>query len=308
MTIGFRAHSWDGIEAVGSEAASWLGGIVTGEVPGALDGGATWSLLLSKQGKIQGELVLTRPSEVSVAINVRGGDAAAVRAALDHYLVMEDVELGDVKRASWAILVSAELDFVRQCLVDRPRLSALAAPFGVANTVLVRSELGSSDSGQAGSDQEDLRAILAEFADELSPSAWDDARVGLGLPEFGIDYDAADNPHQASLERRAVSWKKGCYLGQEVVFMQDARGKVKRRLVRLVPGESARLAPGDVVTTAEGEEVGRLTTVGVGRALARINAPHFEAGRLSVGGVPVAIEALDLGLFGRVEPADKLGQ
>jgi len=298
MTVGFRALSWDAIDAAGSEAASWLGGIVTGDVPGAVDGGASWSLLLTKQGKIQGELVLTRPSELSVSINVRGGDAAGVRAALDHYLVMEDVELGDVKQASWAILVSADLDLVRRRLAERPGVRAFAAPFGGTETVLVRRELGA----------EDLRASLAEFADELSPSEWDDARVGLGLPEFGVDYDAADNPHQASLERRAVSWKKGCYLGQEVVFMQDARGKVKRRLVRVVTGEPARLAPGDLVMTPEGEEVGRLTTVGVGRALARINAPHFEAGRLAVGGVPVTVEALDLGHFGRVGPADKLGQ
>jgi len=298
MTVGFRALSWDAIDAAGSEAASWLGGIVTGDVPGAVDGGASWSLLLTKQGKIQGELVLTRPSELSVSINVRGGDAAGVRAALDHYLVMEDVELGDVKQASWAILVSADLDLVRRRLAERPGVRAFAAPFGGTETVLVQRELGA----------EDLRAILAEFADELSPSEWDDARVGLGLPEFGVDYDAADNPHQASLERRAVSWKKGCYLGQEVVFMQDARGKVKRRLVRVVTGEPARLAPGDLVMTPEGEEVGRLTTVGVGRALARINAPHFEAGRLAVGGVPVTVEALDLGHFGRVGPADKLGQ
>jgi tRNA-modifying protein YgfZ len=298
MTIGFRAHAWDTIEAVGSEAASWLGGIVTGDVPGVPDGGASWSLLLSKQGKIQGELVLTRPSETAVTITVRGGDAEGVRVALDHYLVMEDVELGEVKPAAWAVLVRADLDFVRRVLAEQPGLTAFAAPFGEASTVLVRSELG----------VDELEAILGEFAEQLSPSDWDDVRVGLGLPEFGIDYDARDNPHQASLERRAVSWKKGCYLGQEVVFMQDARGKVKRRLVRVVAGEPARIAPGDLVTTTQGEEVGHVTTVGVGRALARINAPHFEAGRLSAGGVAVSVEALDLGLFGRVGPAGKLGQ
>jgi len=298
MTLGFRALSWDAIDAAGSEAASWLGGIVTGDVPGAVDGGASWSLLLSKQGKIQGELVLTRPSELSVSINVRGGDAAGVRAALDHYLVMEDVELGEVKQATWAILVAADLEFVRSRLAERAGLSVSLAPFGGTSTVLVRSELEVTE----------LRAVLAEFADDLSPGAWDDARVGLGLPEFGIDYDVGDNPHQASLERRAVSWKKGCYLGQEVVFMQDARGKVKRRLVRVVGASPAELEPGARVTTAQGEEVGRLTTVGAGRALARIDAPHFEAGGLLVAGIPVAVEALDVGHFGRVGPADKLGQ
>ena len=67
----------------------------------------------------------------------------------------------------------------------------------------------------------------------LADDDWPRVRVTHGVGLFGTDYGPSDNPHEAALERRAIAWNKGCYLGQEAVFMQDARGKVKRRLVVL---------------------------------------------------------------------------
>ena len=295
MTLRFRAFSWGAIEAVGVDGPAWLAGIVTCDVPASSAEGARWGLLLSKQGKVQAELVLLRPDSSTLQIAVRGGDARAVFEALDHHLVMEDVDLGAVRPVSWAILLGVSA-------ADLPRLAAASlqvcsfpAPFGSETTALVRSEAEPAEFARS----------LARVASELSDPEWDEVRVELGLPTFGVDYDALDNPHQASLERRAVSWKKGCYLGQEVVFMQDARGKVKRRLVKLSWEPNRTIGPGAVVTTAAGDEVGRVTTVGLGQALARVNAPHFDAGTsLLLGDLPVAVASLDAGLFGRAGAAD----
>jgi tRNA-modifying protein YgfZ len=202
---------------------------------------------------------------------------------------MEDVELGPVRPVSYAILLGVAADRLPALAASGVELCSFPAPFGGPTSALVRG---------AG-DVQGLTRALSEVGVELSAQAWDAARVELGLPTFGEDYDLGDNPHQASLERRAVSWQKGCYLGQEVVFMQDARGKVKRRLVRLSWASKVPLVSGARVTTAEGVDVGQVTTVGAGQALARLNAPHFEEGTsLMVGQEQVVVAALDAQPFG----------
>jgi folate-binding Fe-S cluster repair protein YgfZ len=89
-----------------------------------------------------------------------------------------------------------------------------------------------------------------------------------------------------------VSWNKGCYLGQEVVCMQDMRGKLKRRLVALelgVAGAEPLPAIGTPVTAdGQTDAVGELTSVtrdpstGLGLAIARLKSPFFD-GAVAVG-------------------------
>ena len=63
---------------------------------------------------------------------------------------------------------------------------------------------------------------------------WEALRLERGVPRFGPDFDDKTYPQEASLEKAAVSFDKGCYLGQEVVCMLEMRGHVKRKLVSIV--------------------------------------------------------------------------
>lgn len=101
------------------------------------------------------------------------------------------------------------------------------------------------------------------YADRiLSDEQWLELRLERLWPQYGVDYDESDRPHEANLDQRAVSWTKGCYLGQEVVCMQQMRGKVKRRasvfradaLFASPPEEGTALLDGD------GKAVGRVTS------------------------------------------------
>ncbi|HEY6079381.1 MAG TPA: tRNA-modifying protein YgfZ, partial [Polyangiaceae bacterium] len=108
-----------------------------------------------------------------------------------------------------------------------------------------------------------------------------------GLGSFGVDFDQRDNPHEASLDRVAVSWTKGCYLGQEVVCMQDMRGKVKRRLVPLAGGGEllSQVSDGGQITEVlgpDGVSVGHVTSVhaapsGETRLLASLASSALES-------------------------------
>ncbi len=96
---------------------------------------------------------------------------------------------------------------------------------------------------------------------------------------MGVEYTEKDNLHAAGLEKKTVNWSKGCYLGQEVVCMQEMRGKVKSRLVHLQLVEGSSPEKGEPLLLEE-EEVGQVASVAGAHAIARVQTPHYESGVL----------------------------
>jgi folate-binding protein YgfZ len=274
---------------VGSERVAWLNGVVTADVAKVDPGTATFGLLLSKVGKIQSDFsVLARGDELALA--VAPGTEALVVTELERMLVMEDAELrsGTNELVSLAIHGPKALELA----------GAVATLEGVTSAALDRTGLGGALLLVPRSRLDEVTASLVTRGGVLATAeAWQRLRVERRVGVFGIDYGPTDNPHEAALDRSAVSWTKGCYLGQEVVFMQDARGKLKRRLVQLEL-EGPCPPPGTPVTAAGGEPLGEVTSaaestlLGHALALARVKAPHHEPGvRLAVGGLPAVVRA-----------------
>lgn len=97
---------------------------------------------------------------------------------------------------------------------------------------------------------------------QAAPDEIDRWRLRHGEPRFGVDVDESTIPHETGLVGEAVSFTKGCYLGQELVARIDSRGHVNRhlRLVRLPEGRVPRAG---VEVVSAGRPVGTLSTVGV---------------------------------------------
>jgi folate-binding protein YgfZ len=108
----------------------------------------------------------------------------------------------------------------------------------------------------------EIETALLERGTRATDEAWEAIRVSLGVPRFGVDYDEETLPQEASMERLAVSFTKGCYLGQETVFRLEKRGHPRRRLAHLVIDGSEPLAAGTPLVGAEGE-VGTVSSVAV---------------------------------------------
>ncbi|HVJ19553.1 MAG TPA: hypothetical protein VM686_29235 [Polyangiaceae bacterium] len=270
-----RAHRDHGCLVVrGPDAKSWLNGVVTCDVKALSEQRGTVGLLLTKQGKIQTDLLLLEGSG-SIYLRVAPGLASNVHAELDRMLVMEDAELVDR---------SAELVFIT---LHGPQ----AVELGRAQGALAFGEVDPTGHGGAALviERERLAALeqgLRELGAGLdSGPEWLALRLDGAWPEFGVDYAQSDNPHEASLDRRAIAWDKGCYLGQEVVCMQDMRGKLKRRVVGVeLSGSELPPTGSEVRSAASGEVVGQVTSSGVAargglRALAMVKAPFFAPGQ-----------------------------
>jgi len=277
----------------GPDRVTWLNGVVTCDAATVAPGRAAFGLLLNKQGKIQTDFWLLA-GEDTLFLAVAPGTVESTRSELDRMLIMEDAELDDRSEALAPVLVvgprAAELAAAAQAR-GGTAWGALALPGASAAVAVVeRARLADWSA-----------AIAALGARVVQGDAWHGLRLDFGLGEFGTDYGPSDNPHEAGLDRAAVSWSKGCYLGQEVVFMQDARGKLKRRLV-LLSVHGGAPGVGSELRTPEGEVVGELTSVAPAPdgavALGRVRAPHFEPGsRLVVSGFTAEVQSPESGVI-----------
>ena len=125
--------------------------------------------------------------------------------------------------------------------------------------VFVATDLG-VDVFCAAEATESVRAtLIAAGATEVSEAAAELVRVESGRPRYGVDLDENVIPQEAGLNERAVSFTKGCYVGQETVARLFYRGKPNRHLRGLKL--SAPVEPGTPLLLGE-KEVGRVTSVG----------------------------------------------
>jgi folate-binding protein YgfZ len=241
------------IVARGPDRVSWLNGLVTCELAKAKAGDGVYGLAVGKTGKVLAELWIVVADDRLVVALARD-HVAPLLEHLDRHLIMENAEVADASseiawifghgpRAGEALSLARKAG-AEGALVDwtgRHDAVAVAAPKS-KEAEIVAALLALPDAARA--------------ADE----AWESLRVSWGLPRFGVDFGEDNSPHEASLDKLAVSFTKGCYLGQEAVFMLEARGHAKKHLARIdVPGAAA-LERGAPLTLPDGTEVGEVTS------------------------------------------------
>jgi len=270
----------------GSERATWLNGVVTCEVAKLQPGQGAFGLLLSKQGKIQADFYVAVGADRLLLAFAPGTRDLAI-GELSRMLVMEDAEIEAVTPELGCVCVYGP----RALELSRSLAGAVHAQVAPLDRGTLEAAVLLFPEAERAALDGAVRAAGTRFATD---DEWLRLRVEHGIGLFGVDYGLTDNPHEAGLERRAISWNKGCYLGQEVVFMQDARGKLKRRLSELaIDGPAVPL--GTKVLASDGAEVGDLTSVvstgeSSALALARLKAPYFEPGAvLAVAGRPAVV-------------------
>lgn len=132
-------------------------------------------------------------------------------------------------------------------------------------------------------------AARAGAADEV---ARERARIGAGAPRMGRELDDTVIPQEAFLEQDAVSFTKGCFVGQELVCRIDTRGHVNRFLRHLRPDDASRVLAHGAEIVVDGNVVGAVTSSVAGLALGYVRREVEPPARATIDGVPVTIEAL----------------
>jgi len=195
---------------------------------------------------------------------------------------MEDADLADDSES----LAWLSLHGPRAAELAARIASRAAAAYGAIDV----TGLGGAALVVQRSDEDAVRRLAAaEGAVPASDEDWVRLRVERLVPAYGVDMDEQRSPHDVSLERRVVSWSKGCYLGQEAVCMQDMRGKVKRRLAVLRLSGGAVPAPGSKVFDKGSIEVGETRSAANSAVFGSAVALAFLTATSAVPGTEVVV-------------------
>jgi tRNA-modifying protein YgfZ len=275
----------------GTDARSFLQGQVTNDVEGLSPGQGCYAAFLTPKGKMLGDLrILDAGHEVLLdteRVALQGLFNMIRRFSIGydvglHKRTLERGLLSLIGPEASGIAGAADLgvDEHAHALVEVPRSGITARA--------IRTDVGVD----LLCDAEELEALRTALEDAgamaVAEAAVEALRVERGRPRYGIDLDDSVIPQEAGLNERAVSFTKGCYVGQETVARLYYRGKPNRQLrgVRL----TGPAAPGDELTF-EGRVVGRLASVAdsprlgpIALALVRREAPPGTY--VTVGGAP----------------------
>jgi tRNA-modifying protein YgfZ len=235
----------------GAEAKAFLNGQVSNDVEALEPGTGLYAALLTNKGKMLGDLrVIDTGAELWLDT-----ERVALQALFD------TIRRGTV---GWQVeLHKRTLQQALLSLVGPRAAEAVGGPIGPehanrtteiggAQALLIATDAG-VDVVCAAEDAPAVRTALG--VPEVPEAAAEVVRVEAGRPRYGIDLDEGTIPQEAGLNERAVSFTKGCYVGQETVARLHYRGKPNRHLrgLRL----SAPVPSGTPLTLGE-REVGRL--------------------------------------------------
>jgi tRNA-modifying protein YgfZ len=277
----------------GSEAAEYLQGQLTNEVEDLSPGAGVYAALLDRKGHLQGDMRVLRLAPDRYWIDTEASARERVQRHLDMYKIGRDVEIEDVS-ADHAIL-SVIGPAAHQVASTGP-LSPEHSHRDEGERRIVATDLGLDLIVPASSAEAALAELRDAGAAEISEQAAEIARVEAGRPRFGAEMSEATMPAEAGITDRAVSFTKGCYIGQEPVARLHYKGKPNRHLrgLRL----SAAAAHDDPIRLGE-REVGRVGTACISPArgpiaLAIVRREAAPGDTVSVGEDGAEAEVVEL--------------
>ncbi len=267
----------------GADRRSFLQGLLTNDIQALAPGAACYAALLTPQGRMIADMNVLETGEF-LLLDVRRDQAAALTAKFEQSIFTEDVTVRDATAEYGRLALGgpqAQRVLERALRAD-PRVSTRHFSDPAFNVPLIEV------FAQAAAFVSLLDTLRDAGAVEVGRDAAEVVRVESGVPLFGVDMDEETIPLEAGIQDRAISFTKGCYVGQEVIVrvLHRGHGRVAKKLVQLeieATSEADLPAPGTAIQK-DGTQAGTLTSVawsprlGKGVALGYVHRDYAEPG------------------------------
>jgi folate-binding protein YgfZ len=271
LDLSFRG----GLCLTGADRQQFLHGQVTNNVRDLHAGEGCYAALVTAKGKLVGDLQVYCLAD-ELLLDFEPGLAAGIVQRLQNYIVAEEVQIVDVSDGYGLVSVQGpQAAAVLQTACGAPalpagKLDALHLPQeNWGELLIVNHPRGTS----AGFDLFAPVHACQNLVEELSHAAaalggrlcgWnalETVRIEAGLPRFGADMDETTLAPEAGIEDRAISYSKGCYIGQEVIARIRTYGQVARALrgLRCLSEPAVCPVKGDKLVHND-KEVGQVTS------------------------------------------------
>lgn len=255
----------------GAEAHGFLQGLISQDVDSIPRCGWRWSFLLKPNGKADFLFRAIAPPDGGFLLDCDGGDGPDLKEALSRFLIRTDASVEEAAGAVVRVSGPMAEDVLRSAGLPAPAgdqemavaetdtglLGVVVAPHPVPRPGFLEGDFRSYDVVVVEGREEDSRAYLEssliasaedriEWLDSLTLEA---TRVLAACPRRGFELDDKTIVQETGWETVAVSFSKGCYLGQELVARIDSRGHVNRMLRHVVvPYESGEEEGGEEIS------------------------------------------------------------
>ncbi|MFP6665150.1 MAG: hypothetical protein VCC00_13160 [Deltaproteobacteria bacterium] len=272
--------------ATGEDRTRFLHGMLSNAVEGLAPGHGAPALLLSEQGRITASLALMVDAE-EILLDLSTAAAERLLAVLERFIVADDIEF--LQRPVFLLRLEGKdaAATLAKVVEAMPALAPGAHQQVQLADVSVRLARGDGlvkdvykiFCDDALSADLLVAALVAAGARVLSEESAEARRIGTGVAREGVDFDTATLAPEVPSLAAAISFRKGCYLGQEVVERVAARGKVRWLVTRVTLSGAAPVGARLLVA---GKEVGALSSVaapaqdGTIAAMARVRRENVE--------------------------------
>ncbi|HKY32261.1 MAG TPA: aminomethyltransferase family protein [Candidatus Polarisedimenticolia bacterium] len=308
-TVGVMDRSNAGrLRMAGARRLDLLHRITTNDLKGMAPGQGARTALLTDKGRVVDDLRV-HAREGDLLVLTSPGNAGEVKARVEALRFRDDVTVEEITSSTAMIALygpqsghlldaaahahgKAPLDLhhsVELAIAGRPVLAARTGDVGGAGYNLVVS----TADGPAV-----WEALLQEGgpygASPLGEEAYEMLRIERGVPRFGREISQEHNPLEIRLDD-AISWTKGCYIGQEVVARLDSRRKVSKLLVGLwlEPGPVPEAGSPIEDRAKPGQPVGRLTSVAPSLDFRRVIGLGIVRSELAAPGTVVSVASAE---------------
>ena len=275
----------------GSEAVQFLNGLITNDMKTLAENSWMPAAFPNVQGRLIASVRVVRLQDEETDRTTPGGlpqrglrekvcptflidtEAATherVLKIIERFTLAGDFRVRDVTAQTALLTVQGKKSAgtVRSVLGEA---AAGLAPNGALQTVWQESDVTIIRATHTGEDGLDLivnadeasslwEALHAAGARPVGYDALEILRIEAGLPSYGIDMDETNVVTEAALDD-AVSYTKGCYLGQEIIARIKYRGHVAKKLSGLMFNQAEKVEPGASIQSMDGKEIGRITSV-----------------------------------------------
>ncbi|MEX2108278.1 MAG: glycine cleavage T C-terminal barrel domain-containing protein [Solirubrobacterales bacterium] len=280
----------------GEEAAEYLQGQLTNEIEALSPGEGCYAALLDRKGHLQADMRVLRLAPGEIWLDTEPEALEAARRHLEMYKIGREVEVADVTAARSILSLIGPRSVEIAGTAVLPEHSCEETTVGGVECLAVGTRDG-IDLIAGADDADRLRdALTAGGAVEVGGDAAEILRIEAGTPRFGAEMGRETMPAEAGIVERAVSFTKGCYIGQEPVARLHYKGKPNRHLRGLEL--SAPTAAGATLRLGE-KEVGTIGSACVSPAhgsiaLAIVRREAEPGAELTVGEDDVTARVVDL--------------
>ena len=278
------------IRVSGSEATMFLNGLITNDVKNLAQNRWMPAVFPTVQGRLIGVVRVILGSGPELLIDTESSSHEAVLKTISRFTLAGDFKVADVSSETALLTLQGQgaTEILQKVfgVLDLPEKGVVETTWQNVPATILRA----SHTGEDGFDiiidssrKAELQQALEDAgAQPVGEDTFEILRVEAGIARFGIDMDESNVVPETNLDD-AVSFTKGCYVGQEIIVRIKHRGHPAKKLTGLRFQTDQPIEPGAIINSKENQEIGRVTSAVISPRLGSIGLGYVRYEHITEG-------------------------